>query len=357
MLPHLGYRVRTLHGLAHDIVRERPDLVGLADRLPDRRRARGERHPRGCRPGLAAQPPGRPGGIPEPDLEEDRLAWVLREKLPELVDETALAVIRYAKDQQLAPERLRQRLDEMPCRCPWQRWAAEIYTDYQRALLYRGAVDFDDLIRLALEALSCDASLLERLRHRWPFILEDEAQDSSRLQEEILHNLPAATATGCALAIPTRPSTRPSPPPTRSYLRDFWLAPMCRRGSCPTPGAPRRASSTSPTTWWIGRLASTQILSSRCAGAPPVHRARSARRSAAQSARRPSEYLPLERKFTPQEEIEAVANSLARWLPEHTDGRWPCWRRATSAVSSWSMSCAGADPIWWIACCAPPVHP
>ena len=31
LLPHLGYRVRTLHGLAHDIVRERPGLVGLAD--------------------------------------------------------------------------------------------------------------------------------------------------------------------------------------------------------------------------------------------------------------------------------------------------------------------------------------
>ena len=30
-LPNIGYRVRTLHGLAHDIVRERPDLVGLSD--------------------------------------------------------------------------------------------------------------------------------------------------------------------------------------------------------------------------------------------------------------------------------------------------------------------------------------
>ena len=29
LLPNLGYRVRTLHGLAHQIVRERPDLVGL----------------------------------------------------------------------------------------------------------------------------------------------------------------------------------------------------------------------------------------------------------------------------------------------------------------------------------------
>src|SRR5271157_1734117 len=29
LIPQLGYRVRTLHGLAHDIVRENPPLVGL----------------------------------------------------------------------------------------------------------------------------------------------------------------------------------------------------------------------------------------------------------------------------------------------------------------------------------------
>ena len=29
LIPGTGYRVRTLHGLAHDIVRERPDLAGL----------------------------------------------------------------------------------------------------------------------------------------------------------------------------------------------------------------------------------------------------------------------------------------------------------------------------------------
>ncbi len=31
LLPHVGYRVRTLHGLAHDIVRERPALVGRTE--------------------------------------------------------------------------------------------------------------------------------------------------------------------------------------------------------------------------------------------------------------------------------------------------------------------------------------
>src|SRR6266478_3179426 len=41
LLPYVGYRVRTLHGLAHDIVRERPSLVGLSEdfRIMDDRAA------------------------------------------------------------------------------------------------------------------------------------------------------------------------------------------------------------------------------------------------------------------------------------------------------------------------------
>jgi len=57
-------------------------------------------------------------------------------------------------------------------------WA--IYDDYQRALTYRGAVDYDDLIRLALLVLRSDADYLARLRYRWPYILEDEAQRQQR---------------------------------------------------------------------------------------------------------------------------------------------------------------------------------
>ncbi|HNQ93587.1 MAG TPA: ATP-dependent helicase, partial [Anaerolineales bacterium] len=61
-----------------------------------------------------------------------------------------------------------------------------IYADYQRALAYRGAVDFDDLIRLALTLLENDEEYLVRLQYRYPYILEDEAQDSSLTQERIL---------------------------------------------------------------------------------------------------------------------------------------------------------------------------
>ena len=47
-------------------------------------------------------------------------------------------------------------------------------------------MDFDDLIRLALTLLESDEEFLERLRYRYPYILEDEAQDSSQTQERIL---------------------------------------------------------------------------------------------------------------------------------------------------------------------------
>jgi DNA helicase-2/ATP-dependent DNA helicase PcrA len=80
----------------------------------------------------------------------------------------------------------------------------EMYRNYQNALIYRGAVDFDDLIRLAVSALKWDPALLERLRHKWPFILEDEAQDSSLLQEEILNLLSGEQEIGCVWVIQTR---------------------------------------------------------------------------------------------------------------------------------------------------------
>ncbi len=120
------------------------------------------------------------------DLDEGRRDWLRREQLPELVGSVALGLIRSAKDLRLTPERLRLTLDELPLPLPLAEMGCQIYEDYQRALVYRGAVDFDDLIRLALQALESDPAYLERLRQRWPYILEDEAQDSSRLQEEIL---------------------------------------------------------------------------------------------------------------------------------------------------------------------------
>ncbi|MBI4761520.1 MAG: ATP-dependent helicase [Chloroflexota bacterium] len=186
------YRVRTLHGLAHDIVREKPARVGLEERFSiiDEREAGFIRRD-AVNAWLASN---SLDDYLDPALEDSKRDWVKREQLPDLLDSLALAFIRSAKDRLLTPESLRAKLDTSPAPLPLAELGWSIYADYQRALAYRGAVDFDDLIRLALTLLETDEEYLARLQYRYPFILEDEAQDSSLTQERILSLLSGGSA-------------------------------------------------------------------------------------------------------------------------------------------------------------------
>jgi DNA helicase-2/ATP-dependent DNA helicase PcrA len=320
LLPHLGYRVRTLHGLAHDIVRERPDLVGLSDRFQiiDEREASAIRS-EVAQAWLHSHPDTLERYL-KPDLEADRLAWVLREKLPELVDETALAVIAYAKDQQLTPERLGARLEQIPVPLPLASMGAEIYTDYQRALLYRGAVDFDDLIRLALEALHYDASLLDRLRSRWPYILEDEAQDSSRLQEEILTTLAGSNGNWVRVGDPNQAIYETFTTANPKYLREFLQRIDVTARELPNSGRSTQSIidlANHLVTWTIRAHPMPQARDALVA--PPYIAPAPPGDPQPNPADDPTGIYLVSRPFTPQEEILAVADSIERWLPEHAE--------------------------------------
>ncbi|GAG13188.1 unnamed protein product, partial [marine sediment metagenome] len=153
LLPRLGYRVRTLHGLANDIVRERPDLAGLSDTFQIIDESEANRIRSQVAQIWLRNHPHDLDDYLNTDLEENRLEWVQRERLPDLVENIALAYIRFAKDRQLTPQRLRTLLDQLPVPLPLAEMGWELYHAYQRALAYRDAVDFDDLIRLALENL------------------------------------------------------------------------------------------------------------------------------------------------------------------------------------------------------------
>ena len=180
------YRVRTLHGLAHDIVREKPGHVGLDERFAiiDEREADFIRR-EAIKAWLSTHAESLDDYL-DPNLDANKADWVRRDQLPEVLSNLALAFIRSAKDRRLTPEKLRGLMDRQPAPLPLAELGLEIYFDYQRALTYRAAVDFDDLIRLALDILESDEEYLERVRYRFPFILEDEAQDSSQLQQDIL---------------------------------------------------------------------------------------------------------------------------------------------------------------------------
>jgi DNA helicase II / ATP-dependent DNA helicase PcrA len=226
------YRVRTLHGLAHDIVREKPARVGLEERFSiiDEREA-GFVRKEAVNAWLASN---SLDDYLDPSLDSSKRDWVRRDQLPDMVDQLALAFIRSSKDRLLTPETLRARLDASPAPLPLAELGYSIYADYQRALAYRGAVDFDDLIRLALTLLETDEEFLERLRFRYPYILEDESQDSSLSQQRILGQLAGEGGNWVRVGDPNQAIfetfTTADPELLRQFIRDNQHADMPESG-------------------------------------------------------------------------------------------------------------------------------
>ena len=317
LLPHLGYRVRTLHGLAHDVVRERPALVGLSDdfQIVDERAADQMRQD-AAEAWLRANPTAADDFL-SCDLDERKRDWVHRDQWPRLVNDVALSFTRQAKDLQLTPAALREALDRSSQPLPFVEMGWAIYADYQRALAYRGAVDFDDLVRLALRALQLDPEYLQRLRHRWPFILEDEAQDSSRLQERILRLLVGPDGNWVRVGDPNQAIYETFTTASPQFLRDFLGEAAVEARELPNSGR---------STLSIIHLANHLIDWTQ--GDYPVAVVRSALAPPHIEPTPPGDPQPnppddpdgtrlIAQKFSPEAELRAVVDSLARWLPEH----------------------------------------
>jgi len=324
LIPHLGYRVRTLHGLAHDIVRENPALVGLDNRfaIVDEREAEFIRK-EAANAWLAAHPDTLDEYL-DPALDPSKRDWVTRQQLPDLINSLALAFIRSAKDNRQTPESLRARLDSAAAPLPLAEMGWDIYTNYQRALTYRGAVDFDDLIRLALEALTLSPELLERLRARFPFILEDEAQDSSALQEEILGLLASGNPAHAAgrgwvrVGDPNQAIFETFTTAKPEYLLRF-IAEAEYKQDLPVSGRSQPAI-----------IALANYLIDWVRADHPQPECRDALTMPYILAAEPDDPQPnppedpqgihlVGKKYTPDEEVEAVIKSIEKWLPKNTD--------------------------------------
>jgi DNA helicase-2/ATP-dependent DNA helicase PcrA len=319
LLPNLGYRVRTLHGLAHDIVRERPALTGLSDdfQIVDERAA--DQILREATLAWVRANPYAADVFLSSDLEGSRYEWVLRTQWPDLVTEVTHAFVKRAKDLESMPDQLAHRLEGLSASLPLVEMGAAIYADYQRALHYRGAVDFDDLIRLALRALELDHDLLERLQYQWPYILEDEAQDSSRLQEQILRLLCGEGGNWVRVGDPNQAIYETFTTANPRYLREFLDEEDVDARELPNSGR---------STPSIIRLANylidwTQnehpVEAVRDALAPPHIAPTPPGDSQPNPPDDPSQVRVIDQKLTPTEELRAVADSLARWLPDHPD--------------------------------------
>ncbi len=343
------YRVRTLHGLAHDIVREKPASVGLENQFSiiDEREAAAIRR-EAVNAWLATHSLDE---YLDPALDNSKQDWLKREQLPNMVDSLANAFIRSAKDHLLTPERLRAKLDASFQPLPLAQLGCDIYTDYQRALAYRGAVDFDDLIRLALTLLQNDEEYLERLRFRYPFILEDEAQDSSRTQQQILSLLSGGAPlhlppnSGNLGGVPRRGEgggnwvrvgdpnqaifetfTTADPDLLRDFIRDNPSADMPESGR----SQPAVIALANHLIHWV--MTAHPIPQARTALSLPYIQPVPEGYQPVNPPDDPTAVRFISRKFTPEDELEAVAKSVKGYVDSLANRSAPDEEKPTIAV-------------------------
>lgn len=195
LLEGYGYRVRTLHGLAGDIIRERPELAGLgndfrivdeedADAILEELSSDQLRNRENFFQSLISSDTPAKKAV---DLMRD-----VKNGMPSLVKDLAKSFISSAKNTGQLPSDFVSLQKSRPV-TPLFHVCLDMYQGYQDRLKLLGAVDFNDLIFLAWKCLNSDPDLVRSLAYRWPFILEDESQDSSKQQQAILQLLAEQT--------------------------------------------------------------------------------------------------------------------------------------------------------------------
>ncbi|MCJ7624510.1 MAG: ATP-dependent helicase [Anaerolineaceae bacterium] len=319
LLPNTGYCVRTLHGLAHDIIKERPDLAGLSDdfQIIDEREADVILN------NVVNSWLRLNNGFISTYTIKDTSSFqdtAIRRDWQNLAVSIGRSFIRSAKDHQAGPKTIQEKLEGLDYPIPLLGMGFDIYTNYQRALNYRSAIDFDDLIRYALLALKSDPEFIERLRYRWPYILEDEAQDSNLLQEEILRLLAGNDGNWVRVGDPNQAIFETFTTAHPRYLRHFLKESDVIRRELPNSGR---------STISIIQLAN-YLIEWTLSNTNPHIELRDALSLPYIEPTPPGDPQPnpsvetqrihiSANKMQPDEEISLIVKSIKKWLPENPD--------------------------------------
>ena len=183
-LLQIGYDVRTLHSLSYGIVQANSGLAGTTSEFAVLdERSSGDLLDKAVRI-WNAENKAVWGRLGPGDYIDER--W--EQEWRDIARKVARTVITTAKNRRLRAEDLLAMIgegggDELN---QFLRIGAGIYQLYQQQIETIGGLDFDDLVWKAVELLHQYPDLCERYRQRWPVVLEDEAQDSVPLQEDLL---------------------------------------------------------------------------------------------------------------------------------------------------------------------------
>lgn len=187
--PPGGFMVNTLHGLALNIAKNHPELSSLNPEIdtlviptPSHRIMRttvekwiikDKKRFNNLLKGIK---------FDGEETENLRRQSVLRtEVLPSL----AYQVIREAKSSGLLPEDLWKMSEKSPDQYEILAVSAGLYEEYQKVMKTNNYIDYDDMILGSLKVLE-NSEIRQIWQHQFFGVFEDEAQDSSPLQEKLI---------------------------------------------------------------------------------------------------------------------------------------------------------------------------
>lgn len=232
----IGYKVRTLHGLASDIIRERPDLAGLGNNFSIIDESESTDILQELTRYQMLQNQNVIYDLVSDSYRSRNNDGKIEKELLKELERIASVYIKTAKDHLLSVEELQTNINQTKSPTSLLLICQDIFRSYQAALNYRGAVDFDDLIRLAWLSLNNDNDLLKSLQYRWPYILEDEAQDSSFMQEAILGLLTKTNRNWVRVGDPNQAINESFTTANPRLLRNFIARPDVRSETLPVSG-------------------------------------------------------------------------------------------------------------------------
>jgi DNA helicase II / ATP-dependent DNA helicase PcrA len=191
-LPPIGYSVNTIHSLALSIATRHPELskLDLTDRtlvmpstnhklIEDTVQKWLSQNPESYRCLLEGE------SFDGEETERLRRQSVIR---TEILPSLAFNAVREAKSSGLSPDDLWQMARLYPDRYDILGISAGLYEAYQQLLIDRSCLDYDEMIAGALRVMA-DPTARQLWQQQVHAVFEDEAQDSSPLQEKLLRQL------------------------------------------------------------------------------------------------------------------------------------------------------------------------
>lgn len=178
------YEVMTIHSLALKILKDRPDVMGVNEEFKILDDVNKSLYLNNC----ISMWRRKGGEAVFKSMISDKSLNKYGGKQDKWWNDfftTVDTIIGELKINDISPEKLKEDIKSLDQNSILVH-ISEIYDTYSKILKSEGYIDYNDLLILAYKLLKTDDTVREKVQKKYPFVFEDECQDSNLIQGKIL---------------------------------------------------------------------------------------------------------------------------------------------------------------------------